>query len=969
MINPMKFFQLIPLLLVSLMPVLGHSPKGGSASKISCLESERQALFKFKDELVDTHGRLSSWGDGEHQGDCCKWKGVHCHNRTNHVIRLDLHNPGYDDYDNISDAPLKGKVSASLLELQHLQYLNLSFNDFGNAPIPEFIGSLSKLRHLDLYHANFGGRIPHHLGNLSKLLYLDLGYNQNCYSENLDWVSHLYSLEYLDLSFANLSKATNWLQAVSKLNSIEELRFSGCKLPDILSSSLPSNASAPLEILYLSNNSFIFSTLTLIRWFSNFSSTGLTDVDLSYNNMSGPIPDVFANMTSLSLLDLSFTGLEGGIPKYFGNMSNLLDIDLSWNNLTGELSELMTNLSGPLEQKLQSLSLVGNMISGSFSNMSRFSSLKILVLAFNQLNGCIQGSYIKLPHLLCLHLYGNQFIGPVPDLSFSSSLEDLDLSDNKFNGTLAKSIGRLSQLKTLDLSLNSFLTVKFNGHWVPLFQLESLSLSHCRLGPQFPSWLKTQKKLIHFDISNSGISDNFPSWFGGVAPKLKSLNASNNQMYGVLPNFSFSTIFGDDKRALDLSRNKISGPLSFLCHSREWKLIDLSNNLLGGQIPDCFTHFKWLEYLNLANNSFSGMIPHSFGSLRALSLVHLRNNSFSGELPTSMGNCTKLRMIDFGENRLTGKIPTWIGNRFSELKVLVLRFNRFYGSIPSSLCGLANIQILDVSSNEISGVIPNCVHKYIAMTRKDSDNNPPFIAKYVIEYPSSVSFEETGSFESTYFMWKGKEVKYTNHLGLVRLIDLSNNNLVGVIPWGITKLVGLIGLNLSTNNLSGSIPRNIGELKSLNFLDFSRNHLLGSIPTSIGELTHLGVLNLSYNNLSGKIPPTTQLLTFSESSYMGNSGLCGLQLNKSCPRDESHQDSGNNEMSNGQNDDDEFISEGFYIALGLGFVVGFWGIFGTILLNKAMQSAFVKVSNIVEDFVYVRVELTKARLFKYFKNG
>ncbi|PIN20844.1 Leucine-rich repeat protein [Handroanthus impetiginosus] len=967
MINPMKFFQLIPLLLVSLMPVLGHSPKGGNASKIRCLESERQALFKFKDELVDTHGRLSSWGDEEHKRDCCKWKGVQCHNRTNHVIRLDLHNPGYYHYDNISDAPLKGMISTSLLELQQLQYLNLSFNDFGNAPIPEFIGSLSKLCHLDIRHANSGGRIPDHLGNLSKLSHLSLSSNQNCYSENLDWVSRLYSLEYLYLSFANLSKAAKWLQAISKLNSIKGLFLSGCNLPDIPSSSLPSNinASAPLEILSLSNNSFVFSTLTLIRWFSNFSSTGLTSIYLSDNNMSGPIPDVFANMTSLSLLDLSENGLEGGIPKYFGNMSNLLDIDLSWNNLTGELSELMTNLSGPLEQKLQSLRLIGNIISGSLPNMSRFSSLEYLILMENQLNGCIQESYIKLPHLRVLSLSSNQFIGPVPDLSFSSSLQILGLANNKFNGTLIESIGRLSQLKFLDLSLNSFLTVKFNPHWVPLFQLEYLSLSHCRLGPQFPSWLKTQKKLVYIDIFNSGISDNFPSWFGGVASKLEYLNASNNQMYGVLPNFSFSTFSGDGRRALDLSRNKISGSLSFLCHTREWELIDLSDNLLGDQIPDCFTHFEWLKYLNLANNRFSGVIPPSFGSLSALSLLHLRNNSFSGELPTSMGNCTKLRMIDFGENRLTGKIPTWIGDRFSELKVLVLRFNKFYGNMPPNLCGLANIQILDLSSNEIFGVIPNCIHKCIAMAREENNNNPDEFTAF----SDATSTGEVHTFENTYFTWKGKEVKFVKHVVLVKLIDLSSNNLIGEIPLEITKLVGLVGLNLSTNNLSGSIPRNIGELKSLNFLDFSRNHLLGNIPTSLGELSFLGVLNLSYNNLSGKIPPTTQLLTFNESSYMGNSGLCGLPLNKSCPGDESHQDSGNNEMGNGQNDDDEFISEGFYIALGLGFVVGFWGIFGTILLNKAMQCAFVKVSNIVEDFVYVRVELTKARLFKYFKNG
>ncbi|KAK4384935.1 hypothetical protein Sango_2617500 [Sesamum angolense] len=113
-----------------------------------------------------------------------------------------------------------------------------------------------------------------------------------------------------------------------------------------------------------------------------------------------------------------------------------------------------------------------------------------------------------------------------------------------------------------------------------------------------------------------------------------------------------------------------------------------------------------------------------------------------------------------------------------------------------------------------------------------------------------------------------------------------------------------------------------------------RNHLSGGIPTSIGDLSHLGVLNLSYNNLSGRIPQNSHGLTIPESAYIGNAGLCGRPLNKSCPGDESSCEDpnsrvdGNNVMKGGESEDDRFITEGFYITLGLGFVVGFWGILG-----------------------------------------
>ncbi|PIM99501.1 Leucine-rich repeat protein [Handroanthus impetiginosus] len=902
----MKFIQLPPLSLVLLLvnlraPIHGHSYEMDiGATTIRCLESERQALLKFKDELIDAYGQLSSWGDEEHKRDCCKWKGVQCHNQNNHVTQLDLRYH-FTDYNN---APLKCTISTSLLELQHLQYLDFSHNDFDHTPIPGFLASLNKLRHLDLSSANLRGPIPHHLGNLSKVSHLDLNYNPNCYSKSLEWVSHLHSLEYLDLSYTNLSEATNWLKKVSKLNFIKTLQMSRCELQDIPPFLFPSkiNASTPLAILDLEGNSFKVSTLALIYWFSNFSNTGLTSIYFDGNSM------------------------PGGIPNYLGNMSNLTYLGLSGNNLTGELFELMMNLSEPVQEKLEYLSLRNNSIGESFSNMSRFSYLH---LSENQLNGSILEGYLKLPHLLALDLSFNKLIGPVRE-----------------------SIGRLSRLRFLLISSNllkGIITEDFMSDlsqlYVPPFQLQYLRLRHCILGPHFALWLKTQRQFWFIDISSVEISDNIPSWFiGNLASNFLYLNASNNQITGVFPDFSFSTISSpSNQRILDLSRNDISGSIYFLCRATGWDLIDLSNNHFLGHILDCFSHFEMLRYLNLANNNFFGKISYSFGPLNALSLLHLRNNSFSRELPSYMANLTKLIMIDVGKNRLTKKILDWIGDQLSGLKVLILRSNKFYGSIPSSLCDLANIQILDLSLNKIFGVIPNCVHKYLAMTERKNENTL-VIANYTTLLGHSLG--EIYQFQSAYFMWKGKETKY-----------ISGRN-------------ALEFQGVTTNNLSGCIPRNIGDLKSLDFLDFSRNHLSCSIPAGLGELT-LGVLNLSYNNLSGKIPPTTQLLTY-ESTYIGNPNPCGLPLNKSCPGDESsHRDSdlGNNAMNNKEFEDDTLVTEEFYMAMGVGFLVGFWGIFGTILLNKAMRHAFFRVLSIVEDFVYVRMEITKARILRHFQSG
>ncbi|XP_020412904.1 probable inactive leucine-rich repeat receptor-like protein kinase At1g66830 [Prunus persica] len=154
---------------------------------------------------------------------------------------------------------------------------------------------------------------------------------------------------------------------------------------------------------------------------------------------------------------------------------------------------------------------------------------------------------------------------------------------------------------------------------------------------------------------------------------------------------------------------------------------------------------------------------------------------------------------------------------------------------------------------------------------------------------------------------------YKSTLGLVKRIDLSSNRLTGEIPSEIIHLVELSSLNLSRNRLTSQITPEIEKLQSLDSLDLSRNQIDGRIPTSLARIDRLSFLDLSYNNLCGKIPTDTQLQSFDPLDYAENPQLCGPPLKKMCADQNEPTDLSNEE------DKDEFITQGFYISMEIGF--------------------------------------------------
>ena len=278
------------------------------------------------------------------------------------------------------------------------------------------------------------------------------------------------------------------------------------------------------------------------------------------------------------------------------------------------------------------------------------------------------------------------------------------------------------------------------------------------------------------------------------------------------------------------------------------KILDFSNNLFGGVLPNSIAHLSsTLSNLYLGENQISGAIPKTLEKYRNLLVLDMADNHFSGIIPPDFGRFGNIQGMDLSRNRLAGSIPSSFGN-LTHLALLFLYENKLNGSIPPSIGNCQSLQFLDMAENNLDGAVPKDIADLSSLSLSLNLSHNSFSGTLPVELGN---------------------LKITNTL------DFSANNLSGIIPSTIGDCKNLEYLSLQSNSFEGVIPSSLASLKGLSYIDISHNKLSGNIPKGLQNLSFLVYFNASFNDLEGAMPIEGVFRNASAISVMGNNKLCG----------------------------------------------------------------------------------------------